>query len=270
MNFVSAYAQTLEEPRQVFISASATAVRCLVALPPIGNKAPTQLELNLYGKNGERFLGAPKGAHVYIYGAQLRHDLETRTHSLHGGSVAPVTDQFPIYNDVILSGRCVKDLDLSDPKVFKTTGDGLVICNQSISVNKGKNQADLFNFYAINSSTDKLNNAELIANFTRKGVGLTLRGRIVTESWKDESGEKRSNVKIQVSKMTLAPKANVNDARPIQSQATIASEQEVKPLWNTNAPQASSDPWNVASGGGLPDLPGQYGPVPELDDNEPF
>jgi single-stranded DNA-binding protein len=269
MNFVSAYAQTLEEPREVYISATATAMRCLVALPPIGNKAPTHIELNLYGKNAERFAGAPKGAHIHIYGAQLRHDLTTRTHSLHGGSVAPVNDQFPIYNDVILAGRCVKDLDLADPKVFKSTADGLIICNQSISVNTGKNQADLFNFYAINSATDKLNNAELIANFTRKGTGLTLRGRLVTESWKDEAGERRSNIKIQVSKMTLAPKASVNDAKPIQPQATVATEKEVKPLWNNNVSQAPSDPWHVASGGGLPDLPGQYGPAPELDE-EPF
>lgn len=270
MNQTFLCAQTTEVPREVAISATNYAMRCSVLLPPVGNKGPTPIELNVYGKSAERFSRTQRGAHIYIHGAKLRFDLDSRTYSLHGGIIATVDESFPILNTVILGGRCVKDIDHQDARAFKTTSDGLMICNQTLSVNTGRNQADLFNFYAINSSTDKLNNAELIANFTRKGVGLTLRGRIVTESWKDESGEKRSNVKIQVSKMTLAPKANVNDARPIQSQATIASEQEVKPLWNTNAPQASSDPWNVASGGGLPDLPGQYGPVPELDDNEPF
>jgi hypothetical protein len=58
---------------------------------------------------------------------------------------------------VILAGRCVKDINHEDARSFRTTANGYMICNQTLSVNTGRNQADLFNFYAINSSEDKFN-----------------------------------------------------------------------------------------------------------------
>jgi single-stranded DNA-binding protein len=101
-----------------------------------------------------------------------------------------------------------KDIDHEDARVFKTTSDGLMVCNQTLSVNTGRNQADLFNFYAINSAQDKLNNAELLVNFTRKGVGLTIQGKLVTDAWTDrETKEKKTATKIQLVSMTLAPKS---------------------------------------------------------------
>ena len=44
MNFVTLCAQTTEAPREVYISANSTATRCLVLLPPVGNKAPTSID----------------------------------------------------------------------------------------------------------------------------------------------------------------------------------------------------------------------------------
>jgi len=266
MNFVSVCAQTTEVPREVFISASSTAMRCMVILPPVGKKAPTPIELNVYGKNAERFSRVPKGGQIYIHGAKLRFELESRTFSLHGGIIAPANDQFPIFNTVILSGRCVKDIDQEDARAFKTTADGLMICNQTLSVNTGRNQADLFNFFAMNSAEDKLNNAELLVNFTRKGTGLTIQGRLITDAWKDaNTGEKRSNTKIQLVSMTLAPKGQ-GEVKPIAPQTTVASSENVTSLWGGRTAEEGSDPWTQSSGGGLPDLPGQYGSAPDLEE----
>jgi len=187
MNHVCVCAQLNETPREVYISASSTAMRCMVLLPPVGNKAPTPIQLNVYGKTAERFSRLKEKSLVFIYGAKIRYDLESKTHSLHGGIIHQVNDEFPIINDVILAGRCVKDIDREDARAFKTTSTGLMICNQTLSVSTGRNQADLFNFYAINSHEDKLNNAELLVNFTRKGVGLTIKGRLVTDAWTDQT-----------------------------------------------------------------------------------
>ena len=271
MNFASVCAQTNEAPREVFISATATAIRCSVTLPPVGKKAPTVLELNVYGKNAERFVQAPKGSLIYIHGAKLRHDLDTKTFSLHGGIIAPVTEQFPIFNTIILSGRCIKDIDHDDARAFRTTPDGLMICNQTLSVSTGRNQADLFNFFAMNNAQDKLNNAELLVNFTRKGTGLTINGRLVTDTWVDrETKEKKSQTKIQLVNMTLAPKGS-GEPQPITPQTTVASTQNVATLWGGRTADETPDPWNKASGGGLPDLPGHYGPAPtEIDEEVPF
>ena len=270
MNFASVCAVLMEEPREVYTSETSFNLRALVNSPPVSNKAPTPLELNVYGKACEKFRTYKAGARLHIHSAKLRFDVQSRTYSLHGGIVYEVTESTPILNDVILSGRCIKDIDESDERVFRTTADGLMICNQTLSVPMGKNKADLFNFYAINSTKDRLNNAELIANYTRKGVGLTIHGKLVTDAWTDKATkERRTSTKIQVSNITLPPKASDNGAvesqtKPVASTTNTASAENTVNLWATTNTQ--SDPWNQASGGGLPDLPGQYGSAPELEE----
>jgi single-stranded DNA-binding protein len=188
---------------------------------------------------------------------------------LHGGIIAEVDSSFPILNTIILSGRCVKDIDQEDARAFKTTADGLMICNQTLSVNTGRNQADLFNFYAINSAEDKLNNAELLVNFTRKGVGLTIQGRLVTDSWTDkETRERKSNTKIQLVTMTLAPKGT-SDVKQIQPQTTVASSNGVASLWGGKTADDLAEPWGAQTGNGLPDLPGYAMASVTDDDGEP-
>jgi single-stranded DNA-binding protein len=263
MNFACVYAYLSEDPREVYTSATSTAMRCSIMLPPVGNKAQTQIDLNIYGKNAERFFKLKKGNYVYIHGAKLRHDLESRSHSLHGGTVVQVNDQFPMLNTVILGGRCVKDIAQDDARAFKTTESGLMICNQTLSVNTGRNQADLFNFYAINTAEDKLNNAELLVNFTRKGTGLTIQGRLITDSWKDANGDKKSQTKIQLVSMTLAPKGNTTPAQEIKPSTTVSSD-SAAPLWGGRASEEENDPWSVNAG--LPELPGQYGAAPALEE----
>ena len=269
MNQTFVCAQTIETPREVAISATNYAMRCSVLLPPIGNKAPTPIELNVYGKSAERFSRTPRGSHVYVHGAKLRFELGSRTYSLHGGIIATVDESFPILNTVILAGRCIKDINQEDTRAFKTTADGLMICNQTLSVSTGRNQADLFNFYAINSKDDRLNNAELLVNFTRKGVGLTIQGKLATDAWFDQdTKEKKTATKIQLVSMTLAPKSN-DGSQSIQPKTTVASGGEVANLWGGKSADDESDPWTKTSGGNLPDLPGHYGPAPTLTD-EPF
>jgi len=269
MNFCSVCAQLADNPREVFTSATSTGFRCSITLPRVGNKAPTTIEYNSYGKNADRLRQLTKGNIIHIHGAKLRYDLESKSHSLHGGVIAKVDDTFPLYNTVILTGRCVKDIQ-GDDRAFRTTADGLMICNQTLSVATGRNQADLFNFYAINTAQDKLNNAELLLNFTRKGTGLTIQGRLVTDEWQDrETKERRSNTKIQLVSMTLAPKMGESQTKPVTSQTTVASESNVTSLWGNRTVEEEEDPWTRTSGGGLPDLPGQYGNAPNLSD-EPF
>lgn len=266
MNFATLCAQTTQEPTEVYISATNTAVRCPVLLPPVGNKSATAIELHVYGKNSERFLKTPKGAHIYIHGAKLRYDLEARTFSLHGGVIATVNESFPIFNTVILGGRCVKDIDQGDARAFKTTADGLMIANQTLAVNTGRNQSDLFNFYAINSSDDRFNQAELLVNYTHKGTGLTIQGRLVTDSWLDkETKERKVNTKIQLVSMTLGPKVQESSGG-IKAQTTTSSDAP-QSLWGGKTADEIAEPWGQNVGSNLPDLPGRF----EANDaNAPF
>ena len=105
--------------------------------------------------------------------------------------------------------------------------------------------------------------AKLIADYTKKGTGLTIEARIVTDSWTDkETKEQRTLTKLQLINMTLAPKG-IADQKPVESKANVAGGQEVTSLWGGRtgdpeeqevpssphqaaiAQEPASDPWKV-------------------------
>lgn len=250
MNYLSICAQLIEQPREVYISSTSTVARCKALLPGVSSKAPTPIELNFYGKASEKFLRLPINSCIYIEGATLRHDLQARQLSSHGGTFGVVTDQFPILNTVILTGRCIKDINRDEERAFKTTANGLMICNQTLSVSTGKGQADLFNFFAINKVDDKVNYAELLVNFTRKGTGLTIKGKLITDEWTDQTTKERKHLtKIQINKMTLAPRQEGTGT--IAPQASLPADTAPATLWGGRTAEDVAEPWGINTGSDL-------------------
>ena len=249
MNLAFLCAQLLEDPKKIYTSESTSNARCLIGLPPIGNKAVTRIQLTVYGKQVDQLANLKAGHQIYLHGSKLRYDIETKEFRLEGGNFGTVSHEyFPVFNTVILSGRCIKNINKDDERDYKVTPSGLMICNQSLSVNTGRNQSDIFNFYAINSTEDRNKLAELLKNFTRKGVGLTVQGRLLTDEWKDKmTGQGRSQTKIQLIQMTLGPKTQTNpDA--IEPKTNLASGTAPETLWGNQ--QDDSGP----AIGGLPGL----------------
>ncbi len=249
MNLAFLCAQLLEDPKKIYTSESTSNARCLIGLPPIGNKAVTRIQLTVYGKQVDQLANLKAGHQIYLHGSKLRYDIDTKEFRLEGGNFGTVSHEyFPVFNTVILSGRCIKNINRDDERDYKVTPSGLMICNQSLSVNTGRNQSDIFNFYAINSTEDRNKLAELLKNFTRKGVGLTVQGRLLTDEWKDKTtGQGRSQTKIQLIQMTLGPKTQSNpDA--IEPKTNLASGTAPESLWGNQ--QDDSGP----AMGGLPGL----------------
>ena len=249
MNLAFLCAQLLEDPKKIYTSESTSNTRCLIGLPPIGNKAVTRIQLTVYGKQVDQLANLKAGHQIYLHGSKLRYDIDTKEFRLEGGNFGTVSHEyFPVFNTVILSGRCIKNINKDDERDYKVTPSGLMICNQSLSVNTGRNQSDIFNFYAINSTEDRNKLAELLKNFTRKGVGLTVQGRLLTDEWKDKmTGQGRSQTKIQLIQMTLGPKTQTNpDA--IEPKTNLASGTAPESLWGNQ--QDDSGP----AIGGLPGL----------------
>ena len=249
MNLAFLCAQLLEDPKKIYTSESTSNARCLIGLPPIGNKAVTRIQLTVYGKQVDQLANLKAGHQIYLHGSKLRYDIETKEFRLEGGNFGTVSHEyFPVFNTVILSGRCIKNINRDDERDYKVTPSGLMICNQSLSVSTGRNQSDIFNFYAINSTEDRNKLAELLKNFTRKGVGLTVQGRLLTDEWKDKmTGQGRSQTKIQLIQMTLGPKTQTNpDA--IEPKTNLASGTAPETLWGNQ--QDDSGP----AIGGLPGL----------------
>ena len=249
MNLAFLCAQLLEDPKKIYTSESTSNARCLIGLPPIGNKAVTRIQLTVYGKQVDQLANLKAGHQIYLHGSKLRYDIDTKEFRLEGGNFGTVSHEyFPVFNTVILSGRCIKNINKDDERDYKVTPSGLMICNQSLSVNTGRNQSDIFNFYAINNTEDRNKLAELLKNFTRKGVGLTVQGRLLTDEWKDKmTGQGRSQTKIQLIQMTLGPKTQTNpDA--IEPKTNLASGTAPETLWGNQ--QDDSGP----AIGGLPGL----------------
>ena len=249
MNLAFLCAQLLEDPKKIYTSESTSNARCLIGLPPIGNKAVTRIQLTVYGKQVDQLANLKAGHQIYLHGSKLRYDIDTKEFRLEGGNFGTVSHEyFPVFNTVILSGRCIKNINKDDERDYKVTPSGLMICNQSLSVNTGRNQSDIFNFYAINSTEDRNKLAELLKNFTRKGVGLTVQGRLLTDEWKDKmTGQGRSQTKIQLIQMTLGPKTQTTpDA--IEPKTNLASGTAPETLWGNQ--QDDSGP----AIGGLPGL----------------
>ena len=249
MNLAFLCAQLLEDPKKIYTSESTSNARCLIGLPPIGNKAVTRIQLTVYGKQVDQLANLKAGHQIYLHGSKLRYDIDTKEFRLEGGNFGTVSHEyFPVFNTVILSGRCIKNINKDDERDYKVTPSGLMICNQSLSVNTGRNQSDIFNFYAINSTEDRNKLAELLKNFTRKGVGLTVQGRLLTDEWKDKmTGQGRSQTKIQLIQMTLGPKTQT-DPDAIEPKTNLASGTAPETLWGNQ--QDDSGP----AIGGLPGL----------------
>ena len=249
MNLAFLCAQLLEDPKKIYTSESTSNARCLIGLPPIGNKAVTRIQLTVYGKQVDQLANLKAGHQIYLHGSKLRYDIDTKEFRLEGGNFGTVSHEyFPVFNTVILSGRCIKNINKDDERDYKVTPSGLMICNQSLSVNTGRNQSDIFNFYAINSTEDRNKLAELLKNFTRKGVGLTVQGRLLTDEWKDKmTGQGRSQTKIQLIQMTLGPKTQ-SSPDAIEPKTNLASGTAPESLWGNQ--QDDSGP----AIGGLPGL----------------
>ena len=232
MNKIYVSVQTIEDPRQVYIDSSRTNVLVKALIPPSKDKAPTPVTIHVYTPVDQaRIMQSVKAnSHLFIAGGKLRHDLDAREYNIQGGSIAIVSPEtFPIINEVVLGGRCIKDIDQGDARAFKRTDSGYVICNQTLSVNTGKNKADLFNFFAINKVDDRFNKAEYLASLTRNGTGLTISGRVVTDAWTDKAtGQAKSKTQIQMYDMTLAPKPK---AGTIQPSTELPANTPVQSLW---------------------------------------
>ena len=285
MNQVFVCAQAAEEPKEIYLDSSRTALKVKVQLPPVStNKAPTDLYYFIYQDQGRWRSLIKAGTCLFIHGAKLHHDLEAREHSIHGGNPAVVDDTFPIYNSVILTGRIAKDPDESNPMTFKTTESGLMIANMSMTVSKGKASADLFNFTSMNKDTDGFKPAELLVNLCKKGTGITIQGQLTTSSWFDHKlKQQRYNTNIQMKQMTLAPRTDYVPGE-IKSTTTLADSSTPKSLWGGRTaesiaesphqaaiatpkedpvkPMAIAEPWGESTSG-LPSLP-------DNESNEPF
>jgi single-stranded DNA-binding protein len=238
MNFASLTLKLKENPTAVEGTGNWFVSKAACAVAPAGkNRIETPIELHVIGNVARQFQeNAKAGMKVFVNCGTLRHDLDKRAFSVMSASVEPVGENFKNFNEVVLAGRCIKDIDESNEKHVRRTPDGLLIVNQTLQVRTGDGQSDLFNLVAINGAQDKLQLGRLMADFTRKGSGLTVWARLSTRGWMDQkSGAPRSTTQLAVNKMTLPPRPPKTQAEMIQPKSSISEGSTVKSLWPTGS-----------------------------------
>ena len=104
-------------------------------------------------------------------------------------------------NFIVLNGRMVKDCDL------RYTQQGTAVANGSIAVTDGYGDNEKTYFFDIEAWK---HTAEYIANYAKKGMPVTIAGKLTQQTWQANDGTNRSKVVIRVSEAILPPKGASN------------------------------------------------------------
>jgi single-strand DNA-binding protein len=65
---------------------------------------------------------------------------------------------------------------------------------------------------------------EIIAQYLRKGNGISVRGDLVQENWEDKQGNKRSKLVVNVTAFDFLPKGGDNQSHVAESRERAAEE----------------------------------------------
>ncbi len=115
-----------------------------------------------------------------------------------------------MFNRIVLIGRLTADPEL------KFVGDNIALCKFSLAVDrrfkddKGEKQTDFINCTAWRKQ------AELIAQYVKKGHKLAIEGTLQQERWETKEGEKRSTYTVQVDNFTFLEAAANGATAPAQ------------------------------------------------------
>jgi single-strand DNA-binding protein len=105
------------------------------------------------------------------------------------------------FNKVILMGNLTKDPEL------RYTSSGMAVANFSLAINRRtakegekKEEVDFFDIEAWDKQ------AELCSEYLSKGSGVLIEGRLKQDRWEDETGSKRSRIKVVAATIQFLPK----------------------------------------------------------------
>ena len=108
-------------------------------------------------------------------------------------------------NFIVVSGR------LTAEPVLKYTQSGTAVANVSIAVTDGYGDNEKTFFFDLEAWK---HNAEYLANYAKKGMPVTVAGKLTQQSWQGEDGKNRHKNVIRVNDVVLPPKGKEENASP--------------------------------------------------------
>ena len=138
-------------------------------------------------------------------------------------------------NTIVVSGRLTADPEL------RYTQSGTAVANGSIAVTDG--YGDNEKTYFFNWEAWK-HTAEYLANYAKKGMPVTLAGKLMQQTWEDTNGNKRQKVFIRINEAILPPKgagngSNSNNASGNSGAGGYGTEPELG--WGQDVPVDDND-----------------------------
>ena len=107
-------------------------------------------------------------------------------------------------NEVFVSGNVTRDPE------FRETDGGASIMNFGIAVNDYAKSGDYTNFFDVTMFGVQ---ADALADIIKKGMKLTIHGKLRYSSWENNDGERRSKVEIIGKEVELPPRGDSGDSR---------------------------------------------------------
>ncbi len=107
-------------------------------------------------------------------------------------------------NEVIVAGNVTRDPE------FRETDGGMSIMNFGIAVNDYKKGGDYTNFFDVTMFGLQ---ADALADIIKKGMKLTIHGKLRYTTWENQEGERRSKVEIIGKEVELPPRGDSGDSR---------------------------------------------------------
>jgi single-strand DNA-binding protein len=107
-------------------------------------------------------------------------------------------------NEVIVSGNVTRDPE------FRETNGGASIMNFGIAVNDYVKSGDYTNFFDVTMFGLQ---ADALADIIKKGMKLTIHGKLRYSSWENNDGTRRSKVEIIGKEVELPPRGDSGDSR---------------------------------------------------------
>lgn len=111
-------------------------------------------------------------------------------------------------NNVVLTGRLTKDVDLRYTSNGTAVGSFTVAVDRQFKSQSGERETDFINCVMWRKA------AENFANFTRKGSLVGIQGRIQTRNYENQQGQRVYVTEVVADNFTLLESRNVTEQRP--------------------------------------------------------
>lgn len=136
-------------------------------------------------------------------------------------------------NNVVITGRLTKDVDLRYTSNGTAVGSFTVAVDRQFKSQSGERETDFINCVMWRKA------AENFANFTRKGSLVGIQGRIQTRSYDNQQGQRVYVTEVVAENFTLLESRNVTEQRPRGVETSGPTSYNTSNQYNQNNNQSS-------------------------------